>query len=692
MALAATVRRIRGRRVALALLLCACVSSLPSQAQTSATETVVPPLDAARARMAREPDAARTLAEKVREQGQRAGDGALEADARLLLGQLAMRQGRLADAIDDLEPALPLAEDAGQTLRLGAVLATLGIVYDLAGLRVEALDVQRRALALYEGASDWGRASALLTNLGNTFDNQGDRVAAREHYERALAMKREHGIARGVGSVLNNLADFELTDGDPERAVAWLREAIAAHQADANPAAESVARGNLARALAMLGRFDAARSEVDAATRLAEDAGDAQARIGADTARARVLLAQARAAPRRQDESLDAAAGAIAAATAAARELGDRGRLADLSDLLAEVRVELGEHAAAVAALREAQALRESEAQGADAERYALLAARYRSEKQNEEILRLRQRENEQQARMTRQQIAQQVELERQRLQVQLAALVALALAGFLSLLWRRARERRAQAARLEQANRALADALDEAQRSRQRADAVAALNRRLLHLAGEEMRSPLLTLRSGAERLLVDADDAVQRQRRIATMAEAAGSLLRVAEQMQESAALDPDAAPEAAAPVALDALLRSLVEQLQTRATARARAIVLRSVAPVQVRADAARLTLALQELLELALDPAPAGSVVQVDLAHDATQARIGIGDPGNHLPDDEARLHEEGPRAARGRLGFAWAREVLLGFGGELRIVPHGDGARALEVRLPRSGLD
>lgn len=667
-------RRAAARLLALALV-----------AGTAGAAPATPALLAqAEALLASDAAQAERLAQRELEEARGRHDVTAQAQAQMLLGLVQMRRGQHAAALQQLEAALPLAERSGSRRLLGRNLASLGIVYDLSGLRSEALAVQQRALDLYLQDQEWGRASALLINLGNTYANQGDVGAARASYERALAMKKEHGVTKGLGSVLNNLADFELDAQRGAAAVALLREAIQAHRTDGNPGAESLARGNLARALALTGNYEEAQHELEAATMLARRDGDALAELAALTAEARVLLTRARASasgdPRR-GVWLERAAQAGEAARRQARGLEDHGRLADLARLLADVRVEQGRHETAVALLRDAEAEQQRERERADAERYAVLAARYRAEKQAGEIALLRQRESTQQALLAEREATQRAELGRERGWQVALALAVLGLALGLGLLWHRSRDRQAHAATLEAGNRALAAALREAERLRARSEQIAAVNRRLLHLAGEEMRAPLLMLRGGAERLLVDDGSAGVRSKRVAAVAQASAELLRVADQMLESAALEVRGEGELAT-LALDGLLRDLVEQLRARAQGRARDLVLRRAEPARVRGDAARLALALQELIELALAAAPAGATVDIGLRCRDGEAQLDLSDPGGGFPDPATAR-----RVPVGGLGFAWACEVLEGSGGRLQPEQDARGRRGLRVVLP-----
>jgi len=646
------------------------------------------PLAQAETLLARDADQAERLATQGLADARHMRDAARQAQALTLLGLIQMRRGHHAAALTQLEAAVPLAEASGDELRLGRALASLGIVFDLSGLRSEALQVQQRALDLYLAKKDWARASAVLINLGNTYDNQDDRAAARRSYERALAMKREHGITRGIGSVLNNLSDFELDAGRGERAVELLREAIAAHQADGNVTAESLARSNAARALALTGHFDLAQVELDRAAALADAPADALAQLAAETARAQVALARVRAAPpgdARRTGWLDAAVQSADAARQRARGLEDHGRLADLARLLADLHVEQQRFEAAVVMLREAEREQAAEHASADAERYAVLAARYQTEKQAGEIALLRQRESTQQALLAEREATQRAELGRQRGWAVALAITVLGLTLVVALLLRQARERQAHAATLVQGNRALGEALHEAERLRARSEQVTHVNRRLMHLAGEEMRAPLLMLRGGAERLLVDDGSPELRARRIAAVAQATTELLRIADQMLESAALDPQA-PPSVAPVALERLLRELVEQLRARAQGRAREIVLQQADTATVVADGARLSLALQEMLEQALAAAPAGGTVEVDLRRHGDAALLCIGDPGAGLPETDATGRRLAPSVSGG-IGFAWACEVIEALGGTLARDSDGRGRRVLRIRLP-----
>lgn len=646
------------------------------------------PLARAETLLNQDADQAERLATQGLADARHMRDAARQAQALTLLGLIQMRRGQHAAALTQLEAAVPLAEASGDVLRLGRALASLGIVFDLSGLRSEALQVQQRALDLYLEHKDWARASALLINLGNTYDNQGDAAAARRSYERALAMKREHGISRGVGSVLNNLSEFEIDAGRGARAVELLRQAIAAHQADGNVTAESLSRSNAARALALTGRFDLAQVELERAAVLASAPTDAVALLAVDTARAQVLLARARAAPPSDARRawLESAVQSAEAARQRARGLEDHGRLADLSRLLADLHVEQGRFEAAVAMLREAEREQTAEHERANAERYALLAARYQAEKQAGEIALLRQRESTQQALLAEREATQRAELGRQRGWAVALAITVLGLTLLVALLWRQSRERQAHAASLVQANRALTEALKEAELLRVRAEQISTVNRRLMHLAGEEMRGPLLMLRGGAERLLVDDGSPELRARRVAAVAQAAAELLRITDQMLESAALDPQA-PPSVTPVALERVLHVLIEQLRARAQARAREIVLLQAEPATVIADAARLSLALQEMLEQALAAAPAGSTVEVELRRGSSGAALlSIGDPGAGLPETDAAGRRLAPSVSGG-IGFAWACEVIEALGGTLTRDSDNRARRVLRLRLP-----
>lgn len=625
-------------------------------------------LPRAQALASSEPDAALALADQALAAAQAAADPAAEFEALLGRGSLKRQLGRYADAVLDLEQARARADALQQPALQARVQATLGVVLSLSGLYPEALEALQDALARFTALADWRRASAVLTNLGNLYGEHDDLDSSAEYYRRALEMKRAHGIDAGIGALLNNLSDLDRRAGDLATARQRLEEAIALHLAEHSLEQEALARGNLGVVLADLGEFDAALEQLDRAEQLAAH-GEVRLLAAVYAARAEAWLGMAALPPTEpttRQQRLLRARTAVVRARSIAEGIDDPRRRARLADLASRIHAELEQPAAALALLREsAEEFREHDRR-ADSARQAVLAARYRDAQQRREIAELRQREAEQAA-----------ALQRQRWLAVLLALGALTLATVASLLWRQVRERRAHALELTTRNVALGDALLEAEEQRQRSERLSAVNQRLLALAGHELRGPLMTVRGLSERLLVEHRGRGGAEAQIAAIAQAAGELMRVADQISESASgLDEHGV--AAERCHLLALVREVVAQFDGRFLGRDQRLQLTGDSRALVRVDRARLERVLHELFDAVLEHNPGGTPIGLDLMRRGEHVDLTIEDP--------AGLVLQRLSARRSGVGLAFADAVLTELGGELKIDREQQPPR-LVLRLP-----
>jgi len=244
--------------------------------------------------------------------------------------------------------------------------------------------------------------------------------------------------------------------------------------------------------------------------------------------------------------------------------------------------------------------------------------------------------------------------------------------------LLRQARQRRHHAAEQTARNVALGDALLEADEQRERAERLSQLNLRLLALAGDDLRGPLLRIRSLSERLLVDrrGDPALERQ--VAAIAQAAGGLIRVADQITESAAL-VDGSEGRASGCNVLALLRELVDQVDVRVPGRERRLQLAGDSRAIVRVETRRLDRVLHELIDAVLQHNPGGERIAIDLQRNGDWVELRIDDPAAEV------LQRIG--AGGGSVGLAFARGVIRELGGDLVAESQGNPQRLL-MRLPK----
>ncbi len=660
-------RGIVGRTTALALLLALAAAAPPAAALPPGLPS--PPwLQQAESMLADTPDAALELADHAVAATQRLGDRRAAYTAHLARGLLQRRLGRYGEAVLDYERALSDAEALAEPQLVAEARHALGVAFSLSGMHPDAMQALQRAYALQSERGDWGRASAALTNIGNLLSDSGDAAGAREHYERALAMKREHGIEQGIGILLNNLGDLDREAGRLDEARALLLEAIERHQRLGEAHNESIARSNLGLVLAELGEFQAALHQFEVAEQRTAGS-DVRLTSFALAGRAEAYLRMARsegAATPLRSQRLQRALDAIERAGTFGERIDDPQRRAQIERLGSEIQAELGDPSAALQRLREADRLSREHGRRADADRQAMLAARFRDAQQRREIAELRERE-----------LLQRSELQQQRGLALLLGISALALAAVASLLLRQVRQRRRHAGELSARNIALGDALLEAEEQRERAGQLAELNRRLLTLAGNDLRGPLLQIRSLSERLLVERRGDPGLERQVAAIAGSASELMRVADQVTESAAL-VEGSDRRVAGCNVLALLRELVDQTEARLLGREQRLRLAGDSRAIVRVEPRRLDRVLHELVDAVLQANPGSTPLALDLSRHGEWVELRIDDRSGHLM---GRIGGGG-----GSVGLAFARGVIRELGGELLTEAQGGTPRVL-VRLP-----
>lgn len=227
--------------------------------------------------------------------------------------------------------------------------------------------------------------------------------------------------------------------------------------------------------------------------------------------------------------------------------------------------------------------------------------------------------------------------------------------------------------------------------------DALALMQERFLGVAAHELRTPLTLILGYSEELLDPIGDPLD-----AYQQEAAEAIARGALRLQELVddllfVLELDAgrillAPE---PVALEAVARSVRDDLLDDALSRGVRIDVEAGGAGTASADAGRLARALGALVRNAITWSPPGGVVRIG-AHAGSdgELRLTVSDSGPGLPDDEhealglrfRRMRGTDPREGPG-LGLAICRGLVELHGGRLEAGTSDDGGAALSIILP-----
>ncbi len=228
-------------------------------------------------------------------------------------------------------------------------------------------------------------------------------------------------------------------------------------------------------------------------------------------------------------------------------------------------------------------------------------------------------------------------------------------------------------------------------------ADLEAHRNRVLRHVS-HELKTPLASLREGIALLQdgVTGKLSAEQQEVSGILDANARALQERIEQLIGYNATQFDARHLELKPTALRALAREVAADLKLQAQAKDVRLDVSGYAP-PVRGDAAKLRIALSNLLANGIAFSPHGGTVRLELSSDEAAARIDCIDEGPGVaPDETERIFEpffrgsrRAPRPDKGNgLGLAIVREFIAAHGGSARVLPAERGAH-FRIELPHA---
>ncbi|WP_454734654.1 two-component system sensor histidine kinase CreC [Cupriavidus necator] len=215
------------------------------------------------------------------------------------------------------------------------------------------------------------------------------------------------------------------------------------------------------------------------------------------------------------------------------------------------------------------------------------------------------------------------------------------------------------------------------------------------IHTLTHEMKSPLAAI-GGAAELLQEEMPAADRQRFVANIRAQSGRLETMIRKLLALADVEQRQRLEVREPVRMAALLAELCDELEPRA--RQRGVTLRLAAdggPDLVAGDPFLLRQAIANLLENAIDFAPAGSEITVRLERRSNAVAVAVADQGPGIPDYALpRVFERfyslprphGADKSTG-LGLCFAREVATLHHGDVTLANRPGGGALAELTLP-----
>lgn len=232
-----------------------------------------------------------------------------------------------------------------------------------------------------------------------------------------------------------------------------------------------------------------------------------------------------------------------------------------------------------------------------------------------------------------------------------------------------------------------LTERLDELERER---EGVEEERRIMLTSVGHDLRTPLAALQVAIEAL---ADGvAPDPPRYLRSMAHDVAALSSLVDDLFLLSRIEAGRLELLREPIDLAELADAAIESLRPIAAGRGIEVRLVAARPVRAQVNAAAIGRVLRNLLDNAIDHAPPGSTVQVEVRDDG-QPIIRVIDAGSGFPDDFAasafdrftRAEPSRNRANGGAgLGLAIARGLIEAHGGTIEIEPDAGGRVAIRL--------
>jgi CHAT domain-containing protein len=211
-----------------------------------------------------------SLKDSIAQQEQKLAQARASKDMRTvvtelnILGSLYRTAGQLQKALDDLNEALPIEQQANSLLGQGTTLMTMGRVYTDLGQEDKALALLIQALPMWRTLGSRSGEAATLNYIGKVYNNLGDHDESLKNLNAAMAIWHQIGNPQNTTPASNGTAPSP--SGPPQ--------ATAASRTTAILDGEAGTLDNLGRAYSDMGQGLDALKDYDQAIALFRQAGE----------------------------------------------------------------------------------------------------------------------------------------------------------------------------------------------------------------------------------------------------------------------------------------------------------------------------------------------------------------------------------------------------------------------------------
>ncbi len=203
------------------------------------------------------------------------GDDQGLAGSLMDLGEVERLAGSYQGALDHTREALRIQMELGDDWNQSQSLNNIGTIYDLQGQYGESLVYYQQALEIRKKLADPTKLADTLHNMAETYTSMGRYQEAIDHYLQALENRRSATDERGAATESYSLGRVYEYQGRYGAALKSVTDALDIFNRLQDRSAWYVeARAGYGNLLALLGRFDEAKKELDATLEAARGLGD----------------------------------------------------------------------------------------------------------------------------------------------------------------------------------------------------------------------------------------------------------------------------------------------------------------------------------------------------------------------------------------------------------------------------------
>lgn len=171
--------------------------------------------------------AARDALERMRRELTYVDDPRSTAAYYMQLGLLDYGEDQFESAVKNLQTALSMYENLGDTVLMASCFLNLGNAHRELNDDARAIQNYNTALFIYEMKGDDASAALALGYVGNIYKEKGERELALSNYYKALALHRKNDYREDVRIDLNSIGEVMIMGKDYDEASPYLLESLA---------------------------------------------------------------------------------------------------------------------------------------------------------------------------------------------------------------------------------------------------------------------------------------------------------------------------------------------------------------------------------------------------------------------------------------------------------------------------------